>query len=447
MPDPKNKKFIALKEKENRQKRFILIGTVSILVIVIALVAFGLLQENVFAPKKTIIELGSQSMNATEFKQRVSYQRLNMVSQAIQMYQYGMQDYVTQFAIQLQQPELVGQIVLDDIKAEMVIMAEAEKLGIELSDDEIEIETQKLFGYFADGTPTPVPTQEILPTSTLTEQQLTLVPDTATPTATATPEEGEEVEVEEEELPTPTPTATQEAAEEEVEDNSTPDPTATPILKPTEFTYELYQARYQETLDGLATEAQMDEETLKGIILAYIYREKVMEAVITDVEESQDFVWARHILLEDEETAKEVLAMLNDGGDFTELAKEYSTGPSAEDGGDLGWFAEDTMVEPFSVAAFSLEIGEISEPVETSFGWHIIQVLGKEERPLDQRTLEQKRQAAFDDWLAEKMAEYESEFVISETWTEDLPTEPSLPPELLQLLNQPQQAPSVGDDQ
>ncbi|MEA2008246.1 MAG: peptidylprolyl isomerase, partial [Chloroflexota bacterium] len=354
-------------------------------------------------------------------------QRLNMVNQAVQMYQYGMQEYVSQFAIQLQQPELVGQIVLDNLKTEMVIMAEAEKLGIALSDEEIEVEIQKLFGYFAEGTPTPAPTQEIIPTSTLTELQLTLIPDTATPTATL--EAGEEP---------PTPTATQEEIEE-VEDNSEPDPTATPILKPTEFTYELYKERYQDTLTNLETEIQMDEETFHGLVVAYIYREKVMEAVITDLVETQNFVWARHILLDDETTAQEVLNMLNEGGDFVELAKEHSTGPSAADGGDLSWFAEGTMVEPFAKAAFSLEIGEISEPVETSFGWHIIQVLGKEERPMDQTTLSQNRQTAFNDWLTEKLLEYESEFVISETWTEGLPTEPSLPPELLQLLNQPQQ--------
>lgn len=429
MPDPKKNKFVAQQEKEERQKRFILIGTISILVLVLGLVVYGLIQENVFGPKKAVIELGDQSVNTAEFKQRVKYQRLNLVNQVMQMYQYGMTDYALQMAGQLQQPELIGQSVINNLKAEMIIIAEAKKLGIELSEEEIEVEIQKLFGYFADGTPTPAPTQEVVPTSTLTELQMTLIPDTATPTATATQEADEEA---------PPPTETSEEAEE-AETNSSSDPTATPILRPTEFTYELYQERYQETLDNINLETQMTEETFRKLVVGYIYRQKVMEVVTKDIEEMQDFLWARHILVEDQETAQEILDKLNEGEDFVALAKEYSTGPSAESGGDLGWFPKDAMVEPFADAAFALEVGEISEPVETSFGWHVIQVLGHEERALDQTALSQKQQTAFEEWLQEKTMEYEEEFVVLETWTELVPTEPALPADLLQLLNQPQQ--------
>ncbi len=436
MPKRKNK-FIAQREKEDRQKRYILIGTIAVLVIVVGLVVYGLIAENVFKPNTPIVELGAHSVSTSEFKQRVSYQRLNMVNQAIQMYQYGMADYVMQIANQLQ-PILVGQATIDALKDELIILEEAEKLGIELSEEELEEEIQHLFGYYAKGTPTPAPAQETLPTSTLTSQQLTLVPDTATPTAEPTTEGDEEG------IPTSTPTM-------EPEEDGEKDPTATPILQPTEYTHERYLEAYQETLNNLDLEIGMKEETLRNMVKAYIYSQKIMEAVTTDVEVTQEHIWARHILLEDEETAQEVLGKLNDGINFAELAQEYSTGPSAETGGDLGWFTQDAMVAPFADAAFALEIGETSDPVETSFGWHIIQVLGREERPLDTATLEQKRQSAFGDWLAEKRAEYAGQFVINENWADDVPTEPALPLELLQILNQQQQqipaAPSTGGDE
>ncbi len=88
-----------------------------------------------------------------------------------------------------------------------------------------------------------------------------------------------------------------------------------------------------------------------------------------------DQVKARHILLETEEVAREVIAEMVKGGDFAALATKHSTGPSAASGGDLGWFAEGQMVPEFSTAAFALAPGEFTtEPVKTQFGWHVILV-------------------------------------------------------------------------
>ncbi|RSL34366.1 foldase [Salibacterium salarium] len=95
--------------------------------------------------------------------------------------------------------------------------------------------------------------------------------------------------------------------------------------------------------------------------------------------EDLESVSARHILVEDEETAEEVKNQLDDGEDFAELAEEYSTDGSASEGGELGFFTRGQMVEEFEETAFSLETGEISGPVETKHGFHIIEVLDKKE--------------------------------------------------------------------
>jgi peptidyl-prolyl cis-trans isomerase C len=82
---------------------------------------------------------------------------------------------------------------------------------------------------------------------------------------------------------------------------------------------------------------------------------------------------ARHILVDDEETANEVIKLLDSGSDFSELAKEKSTGPSGPSGGKLGWFGADQMVKPFSDATAALEKGAYTKtPVQTQFGWHVI---------------------------------------------------------------------------
>ncbi len=92
-------------------------------------------------------------------------------------------------------------------------------------------------------------------------------------------------------------------------------------------------------------------------------------------EPPQEEIHARHILLPTEDEAKKALARVKGGEDFAKVATELSKDP-AGDGGDLGWFTKDRMVPEFSNAAFKLKEGEISDPVKTQFGWHIIKVEG-----------------------------------------------------------------------
>lgn len=96
--------------------------------------------------------------------------------------------------------------------------------------------------------------------------------------------------------------------------------------------------------------------------------------------EPEPEVKARHILVKTEDEAKAIAKQLADGADFAELAKEKSTGPSSANGGDLGFFSKEQMVTPFAEAAFKMEKGEISEPVKTRFGWHVIKVEDKRDR-------------------------------------------------------------------
>lgn len=94
----------------------------------------------------------------------------------------------------------------------------------------------------------------------------------------------------------------------------------------------------------------------------------------------QEQVEASHILVDTEEKAKEIKAKLDKGEDFATLAKENSTDTaSAEDGGKLGYFGKGEMTEEFEKAAFAMKSGEISEPVKTDYGYHIIKVTGKKE--------------------------------------------------------------------
>lgn len=101
----------------------------------------------------------------------------------------------------------------------------------------------------------------------------------------------------------------------------------------------------------------------------------------------QEQISARHILVATEQEALDIIDELNAGADFATLAQEKSTGPSGPNGGDLGYFGPGQMVGPFEDAAFALDIGEISAPVQTQFGWHVIKV--EDKRPATPPPFEQ----------------------------------------------------------
>ena len=107
---------------------------------------------------------------------------------------------------------------------------------------------------------------------------------------------------------------------------------------------------------------------------------KVYDDAVKQMGNEQE-VHARHILVPTEDEAKAIEAELKKGADFATLAKEKSKDPGAAEGGDLGYFTKDQMVPEFADVAFKLDKGQISDPVKTQFGWHIIKVEDKRTKP------------------------------------------------------------------
>ena len=139
---------------------------------------------------------------------------------------------------------------------------------------------------------------------------------------------------------------------------------------------------YGDQYDSIIEQNFGSEDELREIIRISLLQEAAIaeDIEITEEDLEQEYnrqnteIEAQHILVADEDTANEVKQKLDEGEDFAELAKEYSTDGSAEDGGDLGYFSTGEMVPEFEEAAYNMEVDEISDPIQSQFGFHIIKV-------------------------------------------------------------------------
>jgi Parvulin-like peptidyl-prolyl isomerase len=188
------------------------------------------------------------------------------------------------------------------------------------------------------------------------------------------------------------------------------------------------QATFEQALQA----SNYTMEAVKKDIKMNLYITKLLESSVTITEEEMkayfeenktsynitEQVRVSHILVDSEEKAKEVKEKLTAGGDFTALAAEFSTDTNTkENGGDLGFISKGEMVQEFEAAAFALKAGEISNPVKTEYGYHIIKYVEKKEAKeasyeeskaqVKEALLQQKLPAAYSTWMEEKYTEYD----------------------------------------
>jgi peptidyl-prolyl cis-trans isomerase D len=415
------KKHIARLERERRQTRLILGIAITGIVVVLGLLGYGYLRINVLQLREPVAEVNGVKITTGEWQERVRFQRaqlLNVYNQYLlyqQNFGFDYSQQVGEIQSMLQDPETIGQQVLDQMRDEILIRQEAEKRGITVSSEEVEKSFQENFGFFPNGSPTPTITPTEFSFPTLTSQQLTLYPSTSTPTETPTSTSEPTATLDPSMTATPTATA------------APPSPTPVPELPtttPTPYALEGFQTDYEKMLEDYKS-YNISEKTIRSVYEADLLRKKLMDELTKDIPQTEEQVWARHILVETEVEARAAYNLLKQGADFAQLARTSSkdTGSGAN-GGDLGWFGKGAMVPPFEEAAFSQEIGEIGEPVKSDFGYHIIQVLGRQELPLNATQYEQKKQTVFDEWLT--AAREEATVTIFDIWKERIPTEPAL---------------------
>ena len=418
-------------KREQQNTRYVIYIASAIIGIILLILVVGAVLEGVIRPGQPVAVVNSEEITTGAYQKRVRLERYLLVNQYLQNLQYLQQfaatspELAAQFQSQMRvleiqlDPVTIGRATLDNMIEEALLRQKAGELGISISQEDINRAIEENFGYFPDGVEEPTRTPTTAPTSTFSPLQLSLVTITPTftevvveePTSEATPQDGSTPESDVEE---PQATALEDLP------TATTAPTSTPVSTQ-EFGDVL-----SVSLDEIYDFARIDEATLNDFFAASLYKEQIFNIVTVDVPALQEQVWARHILVADEETAQEVLDLLAEGENWADLALEFSQDTSnAERGGDLGWFNQTTMVREFTQVAYNTNIGAISQPFQTSFGWHILQVLGHEDRPLSSDQHLQYRLEEFNVWLDELKAA--SDITEMDYWQARTPDTPAIP--------------------
>ncbi len=359
------------------------------------------------SPPETIATVGDQVVPLADFQTAIRFQRYQLIQQYnyyLNIFQsntadpYGLRSTLNSLSTMLNTPDQLGTRILNRMVEDMLITAESTRRAIGVSTAEVDQAYQAMFGYYPAGTPTTAPTLAPLPAPTLDATQLALV--TLTPSI--------------------------------AQSTRTPSVTATPSpLPPTPTVFTV--GNFANISDNFLANMQqigVSEAYVRGLLKADLLRQRLIDVISKDTPTSQEQVWARHILVIDQVSADTIYSRLQKGEDFSQLAKEYSTDSSTKNkGGDLGWFTRGTMITEFENAAFALKVGEISQPVQTTYGWHVIQCLGHAVLPLNSVQLVAAKTKVFDDWVTTQMANLKITPI--DNWTQYIPNDPAFTPTIL----------------
>ncbi len=352
------KRQLSRHERERKLTKITIGAGAAVLVLIVFVIAFGLYREVVSKPFQAIAVVNGKEISLGNYAKMLGYADFNLdyqraqlqdlIDQSNQNSSQGQdQDFTRQFAQQqLQQLDLNKRLlpsqVLDQMIGNELIRQEAARRGLSVTPQEIDDDIVKQAS--------PAPSADASGTVTTTEGVTT---------------------------------------------------TNTPVTKTiAEATQDLSKALAQT---GFLTV----DEYRSLVVEPALYREKLQKALADEVKPSAEQVHARHILVDTEDQAKEALRKLKDEkADFASLAKEMSKDTGTKDkGGDLGWFPRGVMTQAFEDAAFKMQPGELSEPVHTEFGYHIIQVEERaDDRPLSEEQLSQEKAQVLNKWLQEQKA-------------------------------------------
>jgi parvulin-like peptidyl-prolyl isomerase len=392
------KKQLAFSRRERESRNKVLIGVGIVLVVVLGIALAGLYDQLIAKPSRPVAVVNDALIRTDDYQDRVRYQRFlldtrlqNLQTQLTLMNpeEAGNEfliQYYGQIAEQTQQQRLVvDQQTVDDMVEEELARQEAAEERLSVSEDEVDEAIRAGIAAMS---------------GFLTETQATAVASTAV-AATATAETF---------TATPEPTSTQSLTVTLV---TTATPTATPEIPtpaPTPtfhiITGEEFSQNYARFLDILKEQTGLSEAKYHQLIKAGLLLDKVRGHFADQVPTDAEQVNVSHIQTDTQDEAQAAVERLDAGEEFALVASEVSTDTfTAANGGQLGWVLEGDLTSRYGpeleAAAFSLSPGDYSQPISSTFGFHVIIVNERSLRPLDGFRLQAQQQQAYFEWLEE----------------------------------------------
>jgi len=451
-------------ERERLWQRRVLIVTAVLVGLSLLVLAYGVLNERAIAPRQAISTVNGDKIITRDFQDRVRLERWLTAQNIRDLYnyvggnldlvgQYLGQDYANQVSQQissLQRPQLLGSQVLDNMEEERLLAQAAPDLGASADDAAVERRVDEFLAGQAGLALPPLqsPTPTTAPTITPTPLVSPTPSSTPAPTATATSAPTE--------VAAAAPTSATPAAETPAAETATPEGTVEAELTTTPAatftpTATLDATQIVGTAQAVGTQwyedatsgANVDRKTIHNLFYYDALRSAIFDKLAANVPTEELQVNARHMLFAfdpanpsgaaaptDEQRqaaldrANAALAALQAGEPFASLAQAVSddTGSAAR-GGELGWTSPDNYAANFKDNVLSADLGAIVGPFETEFGYHIIQVHGREVRPLSASDLRTRQSQEYQDWLNKLKADAKIER--RGDWLDRIPSEPT----------------------
>jgi hypothetical protein len=417
----KTRKEILIARKHERQMKRVRLAVGAVLGLILLVVAIAVINEYVVIPNRPVAVVNGESISLRDWQDRVRYERAQrIVFLENQFDSFGgdvgiIQQFAGQTIMELVNADDLGQSTINLMVQEVAARQAAEARGITITDADVEQELGESFNYFGGESPppSPTPTQTVMPTPSLTPIASEAVTETvAVPTATV-------------------------------------GPTTTPQPSPTPVSAEAYQQEFNEFMEEFRafgiTEAQYRE-----IVRAQLYRQRLAEwlAEEQDLPTTGEHISFYLIIYETEEDANEGAALIAEEGFLPvwNTIRSLPPDPEAESTAfatELVWYTREDLVNTIGPeltnAAFELPLNTPSDILveqfdPESFSYMILQVSGREERPLSEQALNTARQQYLSAFLDNFMRDVE----ITDNWRGRTPQQPALDPKFLQ---QPTPAP------
>lgn len=390
-PKELTRKQLSRIEREKRIERWLILGVTIVAVAVVGVLVYGFIVEKVVKAREAVAVVDGAPVTTSEFQARVRFVRLQMQNELLfwreqqqaldptdpnsQVYLEYIQGTIRDLEGQLAVANSlsIGEQTLNQLIEEQLVRQEAERRGITVSPEELQGAIEQNFGYERNpATPTPEPlVSEPLATTELS---------TPTPGSAATS--------------AVTPTAV-----------LTPAPTSTQEPTPTPMTEEAFRQRYNDFLKSLK-ELKVSEQQFRSWVEGSLLVNKLQEQFKAEAPTTADQVRLRYMSVSSQEQADQLAGRLQAGEDFQALVDEIRQDESNPGyGGDLGWLPK-SLVEgrwgaELADLAFTLGVGERSQPVKSQDGsqYIIVEVVGHEERALDEALRGSLGEDAFQKWL------------------------------------------------